>query len=1325
VSEFFCDDYFCIRLLNYLGKHILEQKELEISVKSLVSRLYSFAMTKEEVRNLLTILFLLRWMKDDLEDLVEYGRNEVISEVSSRLNRLFSEPFNYRQVEHEVRDLILSLRDLLHVKVLQNFELTTIRHSFSDNNCTVDAIYWLKSWGGSNLETRHEISQLFELIIQETATPSSSVFSSSHLLSQLVVGLAKPKSGERILDPCVGQGSFLVEAQRTIEASNTSYLSHIAFYGYDVSEDSLLIAIVRLLLSGTSNFSLDKRSGLSGYYTNDATSKLFDVVLAHPPAGLRNEGYRELAYQHNFPVITKDAVSMFIQQALTSLKPNGRAVIAVPEGLLFGRSNADIELRRYLVESGYLEAIVSLPSKILIENSGIRGALLLLHKAKKNRKIRMADLSAYFEFNLTNENGRLPNALAEELFNMILSENLPEPILLPKGMREGMSGTGVLTRAIWDVSIQDIANNEWNLTPKKKVDDSLSIFLEDYKDKIGRDLEVILLPKLAQIQMGRSIRITEQTDISNSSGYVRIRDVDNLKVKSITSWVKEDVANYHSQYRLYKDDILLSKTGTIGKLALVDSDSDGSFAASNFFVLKVNKNKILPQYLLSYLSSPFCQEWLDSRKRGAVQQHITKDAIENLPILLPSIELQHRAVSQYQQDGTDVLTFIKENSQQSESDWADEWLSELERTLELLDSNLKLESSILQLSEFAKRALPNLNIENALLKDNREWFKLVFKIFDTLRSIHKIPPGPVLLNILQNISSQLSSLNRIVLGNYNIEERIISLFVPLEIRIKKIINEVLNTVSVNISPMVNELEAGSNVEFNINILNESYLPLKNIIVETTPNIGCGDTFYLADKESMEVTLVITVSNTEDILDLSVRWQAENLVGQQVGGISELAIKIAKPSSIFKSFKLASNPYVTGSPLEPKSGAMVFYGRENLIQQMVSQIETQGNVILLEGNRRSGKTSILKHLEGVDTIPNWLVVYSSLQGAEGASGAVGVPTVEVFREIARSIASAITKLKIDVPLPDGKMILAGKPALGIARACKKGIGEDSPFIDFREYLEVLLSILDEKDLGIVLMLDEFDKLQEGIDNGVTSPQVPENLRYLIQNYSRFSAVLTGSRRLKRLREEYWSALYGLGTNLAVTALDKESAEKVVKEPVKDFIAFSNEAVGLILELTARQAYLIQKVCNRIFDYATTKSIHSIKSDDVLHVASELVKADEHFASLWDYAKLGPVTGGFRRQALLCILTKNFKNETLCTFGMLQEELSQKGINATDEYLDSDLSYLRELELIKLCGEIGVGHYRLEIPLMAEWIKIHEDEEIVIKNAVNEEGAISDR
>lgn len=77
-----------------------------------------------------------------------------------------------------------------------------------------------------------------------------------------------------------------------------------------------------------------------------------------------------------------------------------------------------------------------------------------------------------------------------------------------------------------------------------------------------------------------------------------------------------------------------------------------------------------------------------------------------------------------------------------------------------------------------------------------------------------------------------------------------------------------------------------------------------------------------------------------------------------------------------------------------------------------------------------------------------------------------------------------------------------------------------------------------------MLDEFEKLQEGNDRGITSPQVPKNIRFLVQTYSRFSAVLSGGRRLKQLREKYWSALYGIGTRFGVSSLPDPDARRLV-------------------------------------------------------------------------------------------------------------------------------------------------------------------------------------
>src|SRR5262249_30212185 len=109
-----------------------------------------------------------------------------------------------------------------------------------------------------------------------------------------------------------------------------------------------------------------------------------------------------------------------------------------------------------------------------------------------------------------------------------------------------------------------------------------------------------------------------------------------------------------------------------------------------------------------------------------------------------------------------------------------------------------------------------------------------------------------------------------------------------------------------------------------------------------------------------------------------------------------------------------------------------------------------------------------------------------------------------------------------------------------------IGPERPFEQFRTILEGALEQIHPR--RILFMLDEFDKVQEAIDSGVLSPQVPENLRFLFHTYDALSAILTGSRRIKRLREEYWSVLFGIGKSIGVSKLDSQSARSLVARPV---------------------------------------------------------------------------------------------------------------------------------------------------------------------------------
>ena len=412
-----------------------------------------------------------------------------------------------------------------------------------------------------------------------------------------------------------------------------------------------------------------------------------------------------------------------------------------------------------------------------------------------------------------------------------------------------------------------------------------------------------------------------------------------------------------------------------------------------------------------------------------------------------------------------------------------------------------------------------------------------------------------------------------------------------------------------------------------------------------------------------------------------------------------------------------SPYVCGDPVRPDRSD-VFYGREELLLQIRRQVIQSGNVILLEGNRRTGKSTILRNLEGTVAIPGWLAAYCSLQGAGGSPEGAGVPTVEVFREIANAIAKAVFSLGGETPLPDGSKLPPGK-SVGIAGACRKGISEKAAFSDLRDYIEVIFHRLENEDLGIVLMLDEFDKLQEGIDNGITSPQVPENIRFLVHTYPRFSAILTGMRRLKRLREQYWSALFGLGTRFPVAALAEEAARRLVCEPVEGILSYSSEAVNYTVDLTARQPFLLQCLCSRIFDIAERKNIRSITADVVTQAAEALVPNNEHFAFSWDYV------GSDRRRLILAILNEAYGAiPSRSGLGDIQEMLGKYGIEIDDESLIQDMEILRELELVRLVKETGGGRYEIAGPLLGMWITNQQDIKALISRASSEAGDTDD-
>ena len=851
------------------------------------------------------------------------------------------------------------------------------------------------------------------------------------------------------------------------------------------------------------------------------------------------------------------------------------------------------------------------------------------------------------------------------------------------------------SNATWDVEAEMIADLGFDLSVTRREATALEKTLES----LSSDVPIVPLGTICRLSGGRGVsseHLSNERPDEDSVPYVRIGDIHLGQTAKVTSWLSSDlVAEQHLKFRLRPGDVLLSKSGTIGKTGVVRNGAVGGIASSGIFVLSPDTDQIDPNFLAAYLQSRECQEWLQTRTSGSVISGLRMQYVEELPVPLPPLIIQHRVAADVRDHQVDALTQLGVILSQKDSDpiviWLDRSLNRMTEAGETSGSTEVMK----RVFGSGFRAIINKGSETYFVSTPlATWFRTLQRFSDLFWYLEKAPRGPSFLNILQQADADLTKAMTELSGNTVTETKARELSCMCLDLLREKIEDLLNEVVIVIEPKsINHL-AGKTAEVSMLVRNESPMPLWNF------SMGCqawGFTvppFYLPENDVREITVEVTLPAEVKSRQILVEWNGSNLSGQCVEGKVELLFMVEEFGAPDNSIQdLGRSPYFHGPPVGPERND-VFFGREALIARIKEQIQS-GNTVLLEGNRRSGKSSILKHLEGKDVIPGWLAVFADFQGAEGDKKVAGMPNEAIWRALARSLASALAKLKVPIPLPDGAVLPAGS-RLGIAEGCRNGISKDAPWEDFLEYFQVILELLAGLDLGLVLMIDEFDKLQEGIDNGVTSPQIPENIRFLIQSHHCFVAILTGSRRMQRLRHEYWSALYGLGNRVGVTALDPESARKLVTEPVSGKLTYTEEATDLIITLTARQPFLIQYLCNRVFELVTHHGIRSVGKKLVEEAAESFVRDNEHFASLWDYAKTD------QRRFLIDICHRQAIGPDPVTFGLLQQQLVTERIEVSDGDLDRDLKFLQELEIIEFTGAEDGGVYRLTVPLMGQWI-----------------------
>jgi type I restriction enzyme M protein len=237
------------------------------------------------------------------------------------------------------------------------------------------------------MDDRDTNGDLYEYMLSKIATAGTNgQFRTPRHIIKLMVDLMAPGPADEICDPACGTAGFLVAAAEYVREQHPSVMTdasqrrrfhHSMFHGFDFDSTMLRIASMNMLMHGVERPDIRYRDSLSEGASGD--DEEYSLILANPPfAGSLD--YESTSKELQKVVKTKKTELLFLALFLKLLKPGGRAAVVVPDGVLFGSSNAHKALRKILVEGQKLDGVVKLPSGVFKPYAGVSTAILCFTK---------------------------------------------------------------------------------------------------------------------------------------------------------------------------------------------------------------------------------------------------------------------------------------------------------------------------------------------------------------------------------------------------------------------------------------------------------------------------------------------------------------------------------------------------------------------------------------------------------------------------------------------------------------------------------------------------------------------------------------------------------------------------------------------------------------------------------------------------------------------------------------------------------------------------------------------------------------------------------
>jgi len=264
----------------------------------------------------------------------------------------------------------------------------------------------LDAHGGHDLK-----GDMYEYLLSKlSASGTNGQFRTPRHIIDLMVALVNPQPGQRICDPACGTAGFLISAFSHILAKNRgvgrknypggnlttaqwNFIQEHAFTGFENDANMVKIAILNLYLHQLEKARISMLNPLTTVFGGVYPGQRFDVILANPPFAGKVQDESILA-DLNYKLNTRATELLFLKWFIDHLAPGGRAGVIVPNGVLFGSTNAARNVRQMLLTDCDLQAVVTMPAGVFKPYAGVATAILIFQKGTATKSVWFYEITA-------------------------------------------------------------------------------------------------------------------------------------------------------------------------------------------------------------------------------------------------------------------------------------------------------------------------------------------------------------------------------------------------------------------------------------------------------------------------------------------------------------------------------------------------------------------------------------------------------------------------------------------------------------------------------------------------------------------------------------------------------------------------------------------------------------------------------------------------------------------------------------------------------------------------------------------------------------------